>query len=215
MLMNTAVTDITNILIDVSKNCLKLNKTQKERKRTTKSKGYFDSECYLKSKELQRLGRLLSSDPNNISIRNTYFQTKKQYKNMIKLKKRNSKEDSDKEDPAKEIDLKRWKDYFQNLYNSNETNDNVQKSFDYKGNQNRIDRADFDKMKKLLNCPFTKKEILACKEKLKGSKASGVDMIKNEVLKICFDNKGFLESLQLLFNKILIMVSILHHGKHS
>ena len=36
MLMNTAVTDITNILIDVSKNCLKLNKTQKERKRTTK-----------------------------------------------------------------------------------------------------------------------------------------------------------------------------------
>ena len=30
---------------------------------------------------------------------------------------------SNKEDPAKEIDLKRWKDYLQNLYNSNETND--------------------------------------------------------------------------------------------
>ena len=27
-------------------------------------------------------------------------------------------------------------------------------------------------------------------------------MIKNEVLKTCLDNKGFLESLQLLFNKI-------------
>ena len=37
--------------------------------------------------------------------------------------------DSNKEDPAKEIDLKRWKDYFQNLYNSNETNDNLPKSF--------------------------------------------------------------------------------------
>ena len=95
-------------------------------------------------------------------IRNTYFQTKKQYKNMIKLKKRNSREeklkllasignndmkqkweiiksitdaDSNKEDPAKEKDLKRWKDYFQDLYNSNETNDNLPKSFDYKGNQ--------------------------------------------------------------------------------
>ena len=57
-------------------------------------------------------------------------------------------------------------------------------------------------MKKLLNCPFTKKEILACKEKLKSSKASGVDMIKKEILKICLNNKGFLESLQFLYNKI-------------
>ena len=110
---------------------------------------------------------------------------------MIKLKKRNFKEeklkllasignndmkhkwkiiksitdaDSNKEDPAKEIDLRRWKDYFQNLYNSNVTNDNLPKSFNYKGNQNRIDRADFEKMEKFLNCPFTKKEILACKK---------------------------------------------------
>ena len=89
--MNTAVTDITNILINVSKNCLKLSKTQKKKKKNNKSKEYFDSECYMKRKELQRLGRLLSSDPNNISIRNTYFQTKKHYKNMIKLKKRNFK----------------------------------------------------------------------------------------------------------------------------
>ena len=111
--------------------------------------------------------------------------------------------DSNKEDPVKEIDLKRWKDYFQNLYNSNVTNDNLPKSFNYKGNQNRIGRADFEKMEKFLNCPFTKKEILACKEKLKSSKASVVDMIKNEVFKICLDNKSFLESLQLLFNKIL------------
>ena len=101
-------------------------------------------------KKLQRLGKLLSSDPNNIIVRNTYFKTKKQYKIMIKLKKRNTKEEklklllsignndikqkwkiiksitdanSNKEDPAKEIDLKRWKDYLQNLYNSNETND--------------------------------------------------------------------------------------------
>ena len=84
------------------------------------------------------------------------------------------------------------------------TNDNLPKSFNYtcKGNQNRIDRADFEKMEKFLNCPSTKKGILACKEKLKSSKASVVDMIKNEVLKIRLDNKIFLESLQLLFNKI-------------
>ena len=165
-----------------------------------------------KKRTIQRLGRLLSSDPNNISIRNTYFQKKKHHKNMIKLKKRNFMEeklklsasignndikhkwkiiksitdaDSNKEDPAKEIDLKRWKAYFQNLYNSNVTNDNLPKSFNYtcKGNQNRIDWDDFENMEKFLNYPFTKKEILACKEKLKSFKASVVDMIKNEVFK--------------------------------
>ena len=57
-------------------------------------------------------------------------------------------------------------------------------------------------MKKILNCPFTKKEILSCKDKLKNSKASGIDIIKNEVLKIYLDDKDFLYALQLLVNKI-------------
>ena len=50
-------------------------------------------------------------------------------------------------------------------------------------------------IKLILNCPFSKKEILSCKEKLKNSKSSGADMIKNEVLKICLDNKNFLDVL--------------------
>ena len=53
-------------------------------------------------------------------------------------------------------------------------------------------------MKEILYCPFTKKEILSCRDKLKKSKASGVDMIRNEVLKTCLDDKIFLEALQLL-----------------
>ena len=130
--MNTAVTDLTNILVNVSRNCLKLNNTQKRKPKCNKNREYFNYECYLKRKELQRLRRLLSNHPNNINIRNTYFQTKKQYKNIIKLKKRNFKEeklnllaslgnndikqkwkiiksitdgDRNKEDPAREIDL--------------------------------------------------------------------------------------------------------------
>ena len=74
--MNTAVTDLTNILVNVSRNCLKLNKTQKRKTKSNKNREYFDYECYLKRKELQRLGRLFSNHPNNINIRNTYFQTK-------------------------------------------------------------------------------------------------------------------------------------------
>ena len=101
-----------------------------------------------------------------------------------------------------EIDLERWKEYFQKLYNSNHINDHLPKSFSIRGKQNRIDRSDFETMEEILNCPFTKNEILSCRDKLKDSKASGFDMIKNEVLKTCLDDKSFLEALQLLVNKI-------------
>ena len=225
--LNTAVTDLTNILVNVRRNCLKLDKTQKRKTKSNENGEYFDYEYCLKRKELQRLGRLLSNHLNNINI--TYFQAKKQYKSMIKLKKRNFKEEKlnllaslgnndtkqkwkiiksitdgnrNKEDPGMEIDLERWKEYFQKLYNSNHINDNLPKSFSIRGKQNRIDRSDFETMKEILNCPFTKKEILSCRDNLKDSKASGFDMIKNEVLKTCLDGKSFLEALQLLVNKI-------------
>ena len=72
--MNITVTDLINIFINVSRNCLKLNKTQERKTKNNKNREYF--ECYLERKELQRLGRLLFNRPNNINIRNTYFQTK-------------------------------------------------------------------------------------------------------------------------------------------
>ena len=34
--------------------------------------------------------------------------------------------------------------------------------------------TDFETMKEILNCPFTKKEILCCEDKLKNSKASSI-----------------------------------------
>ena len=84
---------------------------------------------------------------------------------MIKLKKRNFKEeklnlltslgnndikqkwkiiksitdgDRNKEDPVREIDLERWKEYFQKLYNSTQINDSLPKSFSNRGKQRRI-----------------------------------------------------------------------------
>ena len=62
--------------------------------------------------------------------------------------------------------------------------------------------TDFETIKQLLNCLFSKKEILACKEQQKNSKASGVGMIKKEAIKICLDDKSFLEALRSLANEI-------------
>ena len=66
-----------------------------------------------------------------------------------------------------------------------------QKALVIEENNVELIRTDFETMKEILNFPFTKKEILSCKDKLKNSKASGIDMIKNEVLKTCLDAKSF------------------------
>ena len=54
----------------------------------------------------------------------------------------------------------------------------------------------------MLNCSFTKQEIISCRGKLKSSKASGLDMIKNEVVKSCLEDNKFLDALRLLIDKI-------------
>ena len=95
-------------------------------------------------------------------------------KQKLKIIKLISDGDRNKEDPSRQIDLERWKAYFQKLYNRNQTKDNLPKSFGNIGKQNRIEMTDFETMKEILNCPFTKKEILCFEDKLKNSKASGI-----------------------------------------
>ena len=95
-----------------------------------------------------------------------------------------------------------WKQYFQELYNNNQIDDNLPNNFSVEEKQKEIGKNSFETIKLILNCPFSKTEMLSCKEKLKNSKSSGADMIKNEVLNICLDNKNFLDALHI--NEMLI-----------
>ena len=69
---------------------LKTRQNTKKKSAKEQKKVYFDSECYSKRKELQRLGKLLSNNPHDIDIRNIFPNKEKK---MIKLKKRNFKEE--------------------------------------------------------------------------------------------------------------------------
>ena len=189
--LNLAVTDLTNILINLSIKCLKFKSRSNEKER--KKNEYFGSDCYSKRKELQRLGKLLSEKPNDIKIRESYFQTKKLYKNMIKLKKGSFKENilkligdlghtdisqkwqilkslteggEIKDDPAEEISLDRWKQCFQELYNNNQVDDNLPKNFSVEKKHKEIGKGVLETIKLILNCPFSQKEILSKKFKI-------------------------------------------------
>ena len=81
----TKVQKVTNLLIQVSNKCLRMVKIKKKKSRKHE---YFDSDCYNKRKELQRLANLLEKNPDNLTIRQSYHQTKR----MIKSKKREHKE---------------------------------------------------------------------------------------------------------------------------
>ena len=114
---------VTNLLIKVSNRCLRKVKTKKKK---SKNHEYFDPDCCNKREELQRLANLLGKNPDNLTIRQSYHQTKRLYKSMIKsslkpneIKRKweiiESVADSTFEDhPAEEIiHIGRWKTYFE------------------------------------------------------------------------------------------------------
>ena len=55
------VQKVTNLLIQVSNKCLRMVKIKKKKSRNHE---YFDSDCYNKRKELQRLANLLEKNPD-------------------------------------------------------------------------------------------------------------------------------------------------------
>ena len=142
----------------MSDKCLKT--VNKNMKRQNNKNKYFDSDCYKKRKEQQRLAKLMSSKPNDIHIRNSFCQTKRNYKHMIKTRKRDQKEiklnqlmnlkpteikkkwdiiksiikTENQNDPAEGITLERWKTYFESLGTNGEENDPIPNSY----NQNSL-----------------------------------------------------------------------------
>ena len=60
-----------------------------------------------------------------------------------------------KDDPAQEISLDRWKQYFQELYNSDQVDDNLPKNFSVEKKHQEIGKEVLETIKLILNCPFS------------------------------------------------------------
>ena len=66
-------------------NTPRLNKTKKN-KRRSKNK-WFDKDCILAKRELNRLTKQYGIDPTNENIRKEYYASKKTYRKLIRKKK--------------------------------------------------------------------------------------------------------------------------------
>ena len=69
-----------------------------------------------------------------------------------------------KDNPAQEISLDRWKQYFQELYNNSQVDDNLPKSFSVDKKQKEIGKGVLETIKLILNCPFSKKKYYLVKK---------------------------------------------------
>ena len=78
---------------------------------------------------------------------------------------------------------------------------------DFGINQNMIsiDGNKLRTMKSDLNKLFIKEEIMQGKDTLKNGKSTGIDGVRNEIIKQCMNNSSFVDTLVTLLNKIFEM----------
>ena len=65
-----------------------------------------------------------------------------------------------------------------------------------------IDGNKLRMMKSELNKLFTKEEIMQGKDILKNGKSTGIDGVRNEIIKQCLNNSSFVETIVTLLNQI-------------
>ena len=229
--VDSNVEAITQFFDTASNNCMtncKSNANNKKQRKNCKT-FLFDSECYRKRTDINRLGKLMVKFPNNPCIRKTYHHNKEEYKHMCKKKQRNRNEkllrklENIKENGIKE----RWnviKSCTQNVEQGFDPTTEIQqeqwishfKSLGFCENQEALQHIPIESLKvnkqpshsvlleikEKLNMDISTQEILTSCNKLKRNKAVGYDNICNEMIKLFGNLRLGTQILRLLFNKI-------------
>ncbi|XP_006822537.1 uncharacterized protein LOC102802199, partial [Saccoglossus kowalevskii] len=213
----TAVTDFENLITNIADKCLKkITPKLKKNKRKSKQKNWFDQDCWSLRKELRSLSRLLQKYPQDPYIRGKFFQTRKQYKKLIKHKSNqkmiaqlkeleNSKSDTSKfwkilremngENPSNNngnVQPGDWLVYFKTLLNTDSSTSNSEIANELENSEKSASSNPY------LDRPILKNEITKAIRLLKSNKASAEDRICNELLK--YGEHHLLDAIHKLFN---------------
>ena len=204
--INFSLDTVERILFTTAKHCLKIKNIKKRYTRLSfvpSNEKWLDKECRLKRHELRKLTYLKHRDPLNITLREKYHSALKQYKNVLKQKREyhhtkiselenmldnlNSRnfgnclkfmDDSMKETSTPPISEESWLSHFPSLHSNEPLNSHQEVII---GELTRLEDA--TTQSHALYYLITELEIRTAANKLKSSKSSYSDRIKNEMIK--------------------------------
>ena len=155
------------------------------------------------SRKLKNVAKLLSKSPSNPSIRGSFCKTRKEYKKLIKMKKKEwtstmiaKLEEIETKDPKEywkivnelrenkksetSFNTKTFSDFFQDLFSADKTKNESPND----ENIEKFVKESLEKIQEAEEPDFTMKELLFAIKYLKKNKAVGSDGIPHEFSKI-------------------------------
>ena len=208
-----------DIMLQAATKSLKMKCSAKVKKKSNK---WYDEELYVKRRLLNSKANLMFKQPFNASLRNSYYKHYREYRKLLKFKRKHytknifsklddlesndpktywnlvnslKKEQEQPNGPELTIDSNAWYDHFRNL-------NSVKCKFDERLEQlNQVLKNDKQTSTfNLMDTIIKDIEIQNSIAKLKNNKSSGLDSIRNEMIKS--GAKLLLPCLKKLFNLI-------------
>jgi hypothetical protein len=228
--ISEAVNDINDIFHTVAdkSNVYKVKFKQgslKTKSARYKHKSWYDTNCHTAYKNLKWLAWNLSKKASDSSLRQTYFKAKKEYKYLLKKKKRvfqaslintlssfehmdpkgfwdtfSKLKEKDRQSDLGHISIVEWMNHFKSLMGSFQTKLNHQTVTEVKDHIKHYKESIFNELDFTIN----ENEILSAISFLKVRKSAGTDGICNEMVKASASNMPMIKLLCRLFNHIFI-----------
>ena len=191
-----------NLVTQAATKSLNMKSSSKLRKKSHK---WYDEELYVKRRLLNSKANLMFKQPFDISLRNSYFKHYREYRKLLKFKRKNytksifsklddlesndpkaywslvnslKNEQENHNGPELAIGPNTWYEHFRNL-------NSVKSKFDERLDQlNQVLKNDKQtKTFTLMDAIIKDEEIKNSISKLKNNKSSGLDSIRNEMIK--------------------------------
>ena len=198
----------TNIILKIAE-CGGIRKGKNGKGKTGNNPNWFDSDCIAAKNELKKLGKSVKHKPNEIGVRAILNEKKRKFKKLIRNKKKVYVEKTIKGMSANRKQGKLFWKYFDKLENK-ETTDYISSISPKKWETHfKNILGDGHEVAYPNDCPevgpldyeITSEELNNASYILKNGKATGLDMITNEMLKCILEVKP--QILLKLYNSAL------------
>ena len=221
--INDCAKDVSNIFVETGKLSLVIKKRSPKSKKNIHNKKWFDAECVRLRKEVKSLLNAINRNPYNTQLRQKYHARSKEYKTIIKRKRKRYKaalvtklHDMIEENPSvlwntlqqlresdnpgtqntNYLNIRKWTEHLQQLIGT-EPDVNPERKIQIQQMADLLQNQN----NPFLDKPILIEEIKNAIKKLKNKKSPGKDGITNEMIKSA--TPDLLQILEKTFNLVI------------